>query len=392
MGFNLCESVKSVSFIFKPPRYNARVKQFIAILFLVGNLSAADSLPPEKVNTLIEALGRLDPALVNGNPALKERLNQVLDAVRGEPRSVALIKKFQVQGREADLLAVAAKYPNDPAGVEALGMVLAGDGKKAVAALLVGKDAKQAAAVARALGYSNNQKVIPLLAPLVTNTKLHVNVRKEAVKGLANFEAGAKLLLGLAKAGTLPQSAKFTASLALSAVRWPAIKAEAAKVLPPPFGANAKPLPPVAELAKRKGDVANGAKIFLREAVQCARCHKVGDAGIEVGPALTEIGDKLPKEELYASILDPSAGISFGYEVWLVLMKDGNAAFGIIESEMDDEISVKGPTGAVTKHAKANIKSRAQQPVSLMPPGLHLTMKEAELVDLIEYLASLKKR
>jgi len=33
-----------------------------------------------------------------------------------------------------------------------------------------------------------------------------------------------------------------------------------------------------------------------------------------------------------------------------------------------------------------------QQPISLMPPSLHLTMKESELVDLIEYLASLKKR
>ena len=162
--------------------------------------------------------------------------------------------------------------------------------------------------------------------------------------------------------------------------------------MPPPFGANAKPLPPVAELAKRKGNIAKGAKIFFRETAQCARCHKVGNNGIEVGPALTEIGDKLPKEELYASILDPSAGISVGYEAWLVTMKDGTTAFGIIESETDDEMFVKGPTGAVTKHAKANVKSRAQQPVSLMPPGLHLTMKETELVDLIEYLASLKKK
>ena len=271
-------------------------------------------------------------------------------------------------------------------------MVLGGEGQKAVTAILHGKDAKQAAAIAKALGNSNNQKVIPLLAPLLIDAKLHVNVRKEAIKGLANFEAGAKLLLDLAKAGKLPQNAKFTASLALDTVRWPAIKVEAAKVLPPPFDANAKPLPPVAELAKRKGNIANGAKVFLREAVTCTRCHKVGDQGLEVGPALTEIGDKLPKEELYAAILDPSGGISFGYEAWLVTMKDGNTAFGIIESETDDEIFVKGSTGVVTKHVKANVKSRVQQPISLMPPGLHLTMKEGELVDLIEYLSSLKKK
>ena len=368
------------------------MKQFIAIMLLVSNLFAVEPLEPEKVNTLIEALGRLDPALVKGNAALRERLNQVLDVVRGEPRFVGLVKKFGVKGREADLLEVTAKHPDDPAGVEALLMVLNGDGGKAVVAILTGKSAQKAASVAKALGNSNNQKVIPLLTPLVTDAKLHVNVCKEAVKGLANSEEGAQLLLGLAKKGELPQNVKFTASLALSMVRWPGIKAEAAKVLPPPFGANAKPLPPVAELAKRKGIIANGAKVFLRETVACARCHKVGDKGLEVGPALTEIGDKLPKEELYAAILDPSAGISFGYEAWLVTMKDGNPAFGIIESETDDEVFMKGPTGAVTKHAKANVKGRVQQSVSLMPPGLHLTMKVAELVDLIEYLSSLKKK
>ena len=217
-------------------------------------------------------------------------------------------------------------------------------------------------------------------------------MRKEALKGLANFETGARQILAWAKEGKLPQNAKFTASLVLSTVRWPDIKAESAKVFPRPPGANAKPLPPVAELVKRKGNMANGAKVFLRETAACARCHKVGPIGQEVGPALTEIGDKLPKEELYEAIIDPSAGISFGYEAWLVTMKDGNSAFGIIQSETDSELEMKGPTGAVTRHAKAGIKSRQQQPLSLMPPGLHLTIKEEELVDLIEYLASLKKK
>ncbi len=373
-------------------RYNAPMKSWVTLFVLMGTLTAAEPLPPEKVNTLIEALGRLDAAVVNGNPALKQRLDQVLDAVAGEPRLVALVKKFKVPGREADLLAVASQHPNDPAGVEALGMVLAGDGLKSVHAILTGQDARQAAAMARALGNSNNQKVLPLLMPLVTDSKIHVNVRKEAVKGLANFEAGAKQILVWAKDGKLPLNAKFTASLALSTARWPAIKAEAARVLPMPTGANAKPLPPVAQMVKRKGNVANGAKVFQRETAACARCHKVGNVGLDVGPALTEIGDKLPKEELYEAIIDPSAGISFGYEAWLVTMNDGNSAFGIIQSETDEEVVVKGPTGAVTRHSKSGIKSRQQQPLSLMPPGLHLTIQEQDLVDLIEYLASLKKK
>jgi len=368
------------------------MKWILSIFLLVFTGVAADKLPPEKVNTMVEALSRLDPAVVNGNERLKSVLNQVLDATRGEARFVGLVKKFEVKGRESDLLDVAAKHPADPAGVQALVMVLGDEGQKAVTAILHGNDAKQAAAVAKALGNSNNQKVIPLLVPLVTETKIHNNIRQEAIKGLVNFEEGAKQILTLAKSGKLPQSAKFTASMALSTVRWAGIKKEAAKVLPLPFGQNAKPLPPISELVKRKGDVTKGAKVFFRETVTCARCHKVADQGIDVGPALTEIGSKLPKEELYAAILDPSAGISFGYEAWLVTMKDGNVAFGIIESETLGEILVKGPTGVLTRHPKANVKGRMQQTVSLMPPGLHLTMNETELVDLIEYLASLKKQ
>lgn len=368
------------------------MKLVIVMLLTVFTVLAADELPPGKVNTMVEALSRLDPSVVNGNERLKVVLNQVLDATRGEPRFVGLVKRFGVKGRELDLLDVAAKHPTDPAGVQALGLVLGGKNQKAVAVILHGKDDRQAAAVARALGNSNNQKVIGLLAPLATNMKIHNNVRQEAIRGLVNFEEGAKRILALAKSGKLPQSAKFTASVALSTVRWPAIKAEAAKVLPSPFGQNAKPLPSISVLAKRKGNVAHGAKVFFRETVTCARCHKVGEQGVDVGPALTEIGSKLPKEELYVAILDPSAGISFGYEAWLVTMMDGNVAFGIIESETTEEISVKGPTGVVTRHLKAKVKSRVQQAISLMPPGLHLTMNETELVDLIEYLASLKKK
>lgn len=368
------------------------MKRLAVLLLLALTLPATDTLPPERVNTLIGVFKRLEPSVVAGNEKLKKVLDQLLDATAGEPRFVGLVKKFGVHGRDADLLKVAANYPSDPAGVEALGLVLEGEGIKTVAALLIGKDTKQATAVARALGNSNNRKVLPLLMPLVTNEKVHVNVRKEAVKGLANYESGARQLIALAREGKLPQNSRFTASLALSTARWPAIKVEAAKVLPPPFGANSKLLPPVAELAKRTGNITNGERVFFRETTLCSRCHKVGNKGTDVGPALTEIGDKLPKSELYEAIIDPSSGISFGYEAWQVTMKDGNVAFGIIQSETGEEIAVKGPAGAVTKHAKAKIKSRKQQPISLMPPGLHLLMKESDLVDLIEYLASLKKK
>jgi len=48
--------------------------------------------------------------------------------------------------------------------------------------------------------------------------------------------------------------------------------------------------------------------------------------------------------------------------------------------------------GIVTRFRKNEITSRAQQKLSLMPAGLAQLMTQQELVDLVEFLASLKKQ
>ena len=63
----------------------------------------------------------------------------------------------------------------------------------------------------------------------------------------------------------------------------------------------------------------------------------------------------------------------------------------MITSETSDELTVKSQTGVVTKVKKSEIASRQKLATSLMPLGLQLTMSTQELVDLVEYLSSLKK-
>lgn len=365
---------------------------FCLMLLAVAPAWGADKLSPERVDTLMVVFGQLDPAVVKGNDKLKTVLGQLLDATRGEPRFVELVKKFGIKGREADLLAVAAKHPNDPAGVEALQLVLNSRGEGVVKKLLRGKDAKVAGSIADALANSTHPKAKELLTPLVIEPKVAGPVRKAAVRGLAQTEVGAKQILAWAKTGELPLNARFTASTELNTARWPAIKAEAAKVLPLPFGQNAKPLPPVSVLAKRKGDVKRGEAVFFRASVLCARCHQVNGKGVEVGPALSEIGSKLPKSELYESILDPSSGISFGYEAWTVELKNGEQVFGLIVSDAAEELAVKQITGVVARFKKSEVKRRKQSSLSIMPAGLQAAMSEQDLVDLVEFLSSLKKQ
>jgi putative heme-binding domain-containing protein len=125
--------------------------------------------------------------------------------------------------------------------------------------------------------------------------------------------------------------------------------------------------------------------------VGCANCHQVNGQGIDFGPNLSEVGSKLGKDALYEAILDPSAGISFGYEAWQLTLKSGDEAYGLIVSDTPEEIAVKAIGGIVTRYPKRDIVTREQSKLSIMPAGLQQAMTAQELVDLVEYLSSLTK-
>jgi len=197
--------------------------------------------------------------------------------------------------------------------------------------------------------------------------------------------------LRLAKDDQLALDLRFTAANALSLVRWEEIKKEAATVLPPAQGQNAVPLPPLDKLLAMKGDPHNGARIFTNTIPGCSACHVVHGQGTELGPNLSEVGTKLGKDALYEAILEPSAGISFGFEAFNVTLKSGDEYYGLIASESADELTLKAVGGITTRIKKSDITSRQQSKVSLMPTGLQVGLTTQELVDLIEYLASLKK-
>ncbi len=358
-------------------------------LLAAATIFAAEPIAPERLATMIEALTRLGPEKVNANPKLQEALGKALDATRGTPQFVKLVDEFQMKGQEAGLLEVALKLPADEAGVAAMRFLLAGNEAKLVTAALAGTNAL---ATAQGLGNTADKRAVPLLLPILSDAKREVALRKAVVHALAQTQEGATELLRLARAEKLGADVKFVAGAELNAVRWPAIKTEAAKLLPPPAGQNEKPLPPLAELLKMKGDAKNGAAAYFRESVGCGKCHQVDGKGIDFGPALSEIGSKLGKDALLEAILEPSAGVSFGYEAWSVELKNGDELFGLVVSDAADEITLKTVGGVVTRVKKVDIAKRAQTKLSVMPTGLAQTMTVQELVDLLEFLSTLKKK
>ena len=360
---------------------------WLACLLVLAGL-AAEPLDPERVTTIIEALTRLGPEKVEANPKLKEALENVLDATKGTARFVELVRDFHIKDQDPALLEIAVGNPNNSTGVEAARLILAGRNSKLLAASLAGTSAVQ---VAEALGNTADKQFVPLLEPIVSDSSRPVALRKQAVRALAQVQEGAASLLRLAKEQKLPDDVKLVAGSELNNVRWPNIRSEAAQVLPLPQGRNAQPLPPISELIKRTGDARRGAEVFRREAVGCIKCHQVNGEGIDFGPNLSEIGTKLGKDALCEAILDPSAGISFGFEAWQIELKSGDEAYGLIVSDTAEEIAVKTQGGIVSRYKKSDVTKREQQKLSIMPAGLQQTLSPDDLVDLVEYLLSLKK-
>ncbi|MBI3880202.1 MAG: c-type cytochrome [Verrucomicrobia bacterium] len=363
-----------------------------AILAFISLLAApllAQVPDTARLKIMAEALSRMQPEQVAANPKLKEALDQVLAGTRGTPEFVRLVQKFSITGQEEALLAFAQKNPAEELGVAAIRLVLAPKSEPLLKGALAGPDA---AKTIEALGNSNHRRAAPLLLDVMNDAKRDAALRQQSVRALAQLQDGAKELLALAKAGKLSAELRDTAGASLKEARWSPIRDEAASVFASKSSGTVSNAPTIAELMKLKGDATNGAKIFRRETVGCIKCHQINGEGVDFGPALSEIGTKLGRDAIYQSILEPSAGISFGFEAWSLELKNGDELYGLITSETETDVTLKDARAVATKVGKPDIAKRTQSKLSIMPDGLAKLMTTQELVDVVEYLSTLKKK
>ena len=356
-------------------------------LSIMAACRAAEPIDPQRVATVIEALTRLGPDKVEANPKLKDALGKVLEATQSTPQFVELVRDFKIKDRDPALLEFAVRNPNSSSGAEAIRLILANRNFELLKASLGGTNA---VSLAETLGNTGAREIVPLLEPIVADPTRDLALRKQTVRALAQVQEGVGALLRLSREQKLPNDLMLAASSELHNVRWANIKVEAARLLPLPQGRDSEPLPRIPELMKLKGDPDRGAEVFRRDTVGCIKCHQVKREGVDFGPNLSEIGTKLGKDALYEAILDPSAGISFGFEAWQIDLKNGDEAYGLIVSDTAEEIAVKTQGGIVMRYKKSDIAKRQQQKLSIMPAGLEQTMSTQDLVDLVEYLSSLK--
>ncbi|MCG8584359.1 MAG: c-type cytochrome, partial [Pirellulales bacterium] len=135
-----------------------------------------------------------------------------------------------------------------------------------------------------------------------------------------------------------------------------------------------------------KGDVAGGRAIYSRT---CAACHKLFDAGGEVGPEITG-ANRANLDYILYQIIDPNDDVPETYRMVLVTTLDGLVLNGRVAEEDADRLVLITTEGRKAI-LKSEIDERVTSPNSIMPEGLLKDLKDDQVRDLILYLRSTKQ-
>lgn len=329
----------------------------------------------------------LSPAAFHSSAEARKLISRQLERKQGTLAFVELVERYNIPNQtehlvqivleaDADLKKKAAALVLKAGGIRQLDQVVESENSENISSLLV------------AIGENRSNEVIQLLAKISTNSSLDAELRKEALKYMSASNTGQDELLKILSQDKLSEELKVAAARNLIGARRESVKHEAEKYLDQELDKEDPNHPPVTELIRQNGNASKGKVVFNN---YCALCHQVDGMGDRFGPDLSEIGQKLPKEGMYTAIINPNAGISFGYEGYNIKLKDGSTATGIIINRTDEELTVAFPGGNHHTYNMSEVASLQELSESLMPPGLQNAMTTEEFVDLVEYLVYLKK-
>lgn len=325
-------------------------------------------------------------------PGTKDAIVRHIDRRFGKPDYLKLIERFEPEGAAESVYKVMVAGGDDSLSLSAAKYLLKGaEGPTRFVGYLTKQPVADSQRVARLLGAVGNPRSVQILDQTMANGEVGFDIRAATVHGLSKNNLGVEALLSHAEAKTLPADLRLLAGGLLAASSNPKVVARASKSLPLPASADSVPLAPLDQLASMKGDVARGLELFRGKAT-CSKCHIVAGHGNQVGPDLTEIGGKLSREAMFTSILDPSAGISHNYENYIALLDSGQIITGVLVSQSEEKLIIRNAEAIDLVIDPEEVIEMKKSEVSMMPANLHQLTDQKGLVDMVEYLMTLKKK
>ncbi len=130
------------------------------------------------------------------------------------------------------------------------------------------------------------------------------------------------------------------------------------------------------------GNSLKGKPLFMNK---CGSCHRLFNAGGNIGPDLTGY-DRTNLADLLTNIVDPSAYIREGYGTHHITTKDGRTVVGTIKARNAVIISIQPFTGDPVSIGTTQVKEIKEQKTSIMPERLLEGMTNQEIKDMMTYL------
>jgi cytochrome c oxidase cbb3-type subunit III len=139
------------------------------------------------------------------------------------------------------------------------------------------------------------------------------------------------------------------------------------------------------------GDAVRGRELYSSKG-RCNSCHTVQGKGGGIGPDLVEVGLRRSPSRLRNVLIDPAADISEDYTPVRVTLRDGRSVDGVRINEDTFSIQVRDMAGRNHSYWKSELTDLRKEPAKSVMPAYRGAFTDAELDDLVAYLASLRGR
>ncbi len=343
---------------------------------------------PDQVQIRALALQHVDAQRVTLTPPLRRAIDETLEDMEGTWPYVDLVERFQLTDKKTALLELALQSNGDVAARAARLLVEPErfKGLDLVEARLHQDDA-DAPKLLIAMQSIGSKPVLQLMQRIVLDDRLSMDLRKTAVQAMGMSWWGEDHLLEVVKDPDFPETLEPAAASILFSVYRTSIHEEAAEYLDRPGSSERTDLPPIRQLIATEGNPDRGHQVFD---TYCQSCHLVEGEGIDFGPDLSLIGDKLSSEGLYRAIIYPSEGVNYDYETYQLTLRSGAVFVGLLASETEEKIDLKFIGGTRQSYARTEVEGLEMLSHSLMT-NLSLAMRTEELIDLVSYLRTLRE-
>lgn len=135
------------------------------------------------------------------------------------------------------------------------------------------------------------------------------------------------------------------------------------------------------------GNPVRGRNLFFGKG-ECSSCHTVSGEGGFLGPDLTRYAGSLTPRAIRNGIIDTKRIVPVGYRLAAATTHDGNRIEGIVRSEDNFSVQLQARDGAFHFLQKSDLQKLEYLEQPIMPTDYGKRLSEAELDDLVKYLAN----